>query len=81
MVKHLQLSSPDGGPGISVPARKMIVLRADTAIYHTDTGEIESTGNVRVNFEVLTGLDARAAHIRYFSFPRPETRTLASAIS
>lgn len=86
--KHLQLSTPDGGPGISlvaasmtrdlsrgsytptielnggveirtalcgheVPARKMMVLRADSAIYNEETGEIEANGKVRVNFEPL----------------------------
>ena len=86
--KHLQLSSPDGGPGISlvatsirrdisralysptielsgsveirtalcgheVPARKMMVLRADTATYNEQTGGIEASGKVRVNFEPL----------------------------
>jgi lipopolysaccharide assembly outer membrane protein LptD (OstA) len=86
--KHLQISSPDGGPGISlaalnierdiskasyspaielkgnveirtalcgheVPARKMMVLRADVATYHEDSGQIEASGNVRVNFEPL----------------------------
>ena len=86
--KHLQLSSPDGGPGISlvaarmtrdlsrasytptielnggveirtalcgheVPARKMMVLRADAATYNEQTGEIEANGKVRINFEPL----------------------------
>jgi hypothetical protein len=37
--------------GHEVPNRKMVVLRADTAIYHEDTGEIEANGNVHVTFE------------------------------
>jgi hypothetical protein len=39
--------------GHEVLNRKMVVLRADTAVYHEDTGEIEANGNVHVTFEAL----------------------------
>jgi lipopolysaccharide assembly outer membrane protein LptD (OstA) len=39
--------------GHEVPARKMMVLHADEATYHEDTGEIETRGNVHIKFEPL----------------------------
>ena len=85
--KHIQISPPDGGAGISltaseivrhrgngvysevelkgnveirtalcgheVPARRMIVVRADAATYHEGTAEINARGNVRIRFEPI----------------------------
>ena len=44
----VQMPSSKDNPN---PARAYIIMHADQATYHIDTGEVEARGTVRVNFQ------------------------------